>query len=192
MTGPAQSPPRTQGAEPARKANVVMTPTQLPPSPTTSVGRLPLRLRLRRRLGDGALDGSWWPRSRDLSLELADLVQNFPIELGQVRRVVFSRADWDTAPHRVRVARGLIKVGSYPRDDTHQVWLSMSTHTMIRLAVMDSEGSEQPPPLTRLAAPARPAAADVGDEQRLGDDSHWHDDGGSWWDPHPVAPSERV
>jgi hypothetical protein len=73
----------------------MMTPTHPHTSSTTLVERLPLRLRLQ------------------------------PIELGQVQRAVFSRPDWDTAPHRVRVSRGLIKVGSYPRDDTHQVWLSM-------------------------------------------------------------------
>lgn len=113
------------------------TPTSHPkPSPpTAAAGRLPLRLRLTHEVGKGALDGAWWPQTRDLPLELADLVDNFPIELGEVHRVVFSRPDWDTAPHRVRVARGLVKVGSYPREDNHQVWLSMSTRTMIRLAV---------------------------------------------------------
>jgi hypothetical protein len=93
------------------------TPTQLLPSALASADRPPLRLQLNQPMGDGALDGSWWPQSRDLSLELADLVDKFPAALGEVHRVVFSRPDRDTAPHRVRVARGLIKVGSYPRED---------------------------------------------------------------------------
>lgn len=170
---------------------MMMTPTKLPSWPRT-VERLPLRLRLDPTIGDGALDGSWWPQSRDLSLELADLVDNFPVALGRVQRVVFSRPDWDTAPHRVRVARGLIKVGSYPHDDTHQVWLSMSTHSMIRLSVTTSEGSAPPSPSTAVAVPSRPAAAD---ERKNHDDdanSHWNDDGGAWRDARLVAASARI
>lgn len=169
----------------------MMAPTKLPSSPTT-VERLPLRLRLEPTIGDGALDGSWWPQSRDLSLELADLVDNFPVALGRVQRVVFSRPDWDTAPHRVRVSRGLIKVGSYPHDDTHQVWLSMSSHSMIRLSVTTSEGSSPPSPSTAVAAPSRPAAADERKSDEDDANSHWNDDGGSWWDTHLVAASARI
>ena len=119
-----------------REAVVMTTPTHVTPSsPAPADDRLPLRLRLDPAMGDGALDGVWWPQSRDLSVELPDLVDNFPIALGEVHRVVFSRPDWDTAPHRVRVARGLLKVGSYPHEDNHQVWLWMSTRSLIRLSV---------------------------------------------------------
>ena len=167
------------------------TPTHLVPSPPTSAAdRVPLRLQLDQPMGEGALDGSWWPQSRDLSLELADLVDNFPIALGEVHRVVFSRPDWDTAPHRVRVARGLIKVGSYPREDNHQLWLWMSTRSMIRLAVTAPEGFPWSRTSTRLATSSRPLAATDIDVDEA--EAYWNDDGGSWWDPHPAAPSERI
>lgn len=160
-----------------------MTTSTDPTATSTTAGRLPLRLRLSPALGEGALDGTWWPQSRDLPVELADLIDHFPVELGQVRRVVFSRPDWDTAPHRVRVARGMVKVGSYPHDDTHQVWLSMSTRAMIRLSVVDpSARSDQ--------AEAEGYAEGRAEEPH--EDATWTDVGGSWWDPHPVAPSERV
>lgn len=167
------------------------TPPQLPSSTTTLADRLPLRLRLKPRLGDGALDGSWWPQSRDLSLELPDLVDNFPADWGQVQRVVFSRPDWDAAPHRVRVARGLIKVGSYPRDDMHQVWLSMSTHTMIRLSVATFDGPS-PWPAPGLTVASRLASAHDNHHAQPEVDSYWNDEGESWWAPNPVAPSERA
>jgi uncharacterized protein DUF5994 len=119
------------------------TPTHPSPSPQPALsltsGRLPLRLELQQTMGEGALDGTWWPQSRDPNVELADLIDNFPAPLGQVHRVVYSRPDWDTAPRRVRADRGLIKVGSYPREDNHQVWLWMSTRTMIRLSVTTPE-----------------------------------------------------
>jgi len=130
--------------------------------------RIHLRLHLAPHMGEGMLDGSWWPQSRDLNIEFADLVDHFPAGLGEVRRAVFSRPDWDRAPRKVRVARGVIKVGSYPRDDTHQVWLAMSTGRMIRLAVTKPE------------------------EKSSDDYAHWNDDGGSWWDTDTVPPSERT
>ena len=142
-----------------------------PPTSPASTARVPLRLRLNDKLGDGSLDGSWWPQSRDLSLELADLVDHFPSEHGQVYRAVFSRPDWDTAPHRVRASRGLIKVGSYPRDDTHQIWLMMSTHRMIGLSVDPPVGSA--PPRGRPSTPET-------EEEVTGAARQWSDDGGSW------------
>ena len=173
------------------------TPTHLLPFPPTSAAdRVPLRLQLDQPTGGGALDGSWWPQSRDLSLELADLVDNFPSALGEVHRVVISRLTWDTAPHRVRVARGLVKVGSYPREDNHQLWLWMSTRSMFRLSVTAPEGSSRSRTPTRLATSGRPLAAtdiDVDEAEAEAEaQSYWNDDGGSRWDPHPVAPSERI
>lgn len=146
------------------------TPAPSPPVTPPPTERVPLRLDL--ALGGDAVDGSWWPQSRDLQRELADLVDVFPPELGRVDRVVFSRPDWDTAPHHVRVARGPIKVGSYPHDDSHQVWLVMSTKRIIRLAVW----------------PAETAYA----EHAIDPEDQWSDFGGAWWDPHPLAPSERL
>jgi hypothetical protein len=158
------------------------TPTHVLPSPPAdAVERLPLRLQLHPTMGVGATDGTWWPRSRDLDLELSDLVDTFPIALGEVHRAVYSRPDWDTAPRRVRVARGLIKVGSYPREDNHQVWLWMSTRTMIRLAVVAPEGSPTGP--AGAATPDRPLVPDGVDEAETDARSHWDDDGGSWRAP---------
>src|SRR3954468_4174155 len=136
------------------------TPTHpLPSAPASSPAaeRVPLRLRLNQTMGDGALDGSWWPQTRDLSLELADLVDNLPVELGEIHRVVFSRPDSDTAAHRVPVARGLLKVGSYPREDNHQVWLRTSTRRIMRLAVTAPESSPPPPPPPAARQPTHPS-----------------------------------
>ncbi len=104
--------------------------------------RVPLRLQLSESAGHDPLDGSWWPQSRDLDVELADLVDHFPKSRGEVYRAVVSRPDWDAAPHVVRVARGRLKVGSYPREDNHQVWLSMSNRELIRLSVRAATDGE--------------------------------------------------
>lgn len=141
------------------------------------MGRQPLRLHLIPTLGQGADDGVWWPQSRDFPTEAADLVDHFPKQFGQVYRVVFSRPDWDSVPHRLVVERGLIKVGSYPRDHGHRLMLSMSDRRLIRLRVKAFD------------APPEPAdqKADEADQT-----TQWNDDGGSWWGPEDVAPSHRV
>ena len=50
----------------------------------------------------GAVDGAWWPSSRDLVAEVPALVAAFPASAGRVQRVGFGRSLWDAIPHRTR------------------------------------------------------------------------------------------
>lgn len=147
-------------------------------TPTT---RVPLRLRLS---GSDGNDGVWWPQSRDLEAELADLVDHFPSDVGRVYRAVFSRPDWSTAPHRVPIGRGYLKVGSFPGDDTHRMLLAMSTRQTLQLQVIAPDATAESA-AERMGPEV--AAVVLADEE----DEHWNDLGGSWWYPNPVAPSQR-
>jgi hypothetical protein len=87
--------------------------------------------------GRDTLDGGWWPQSRDLAVELADLTDHFPPELGRIQRAVFSPPDWDPAPRRIPVGRGrFLKVGFLPGDDTHVIILSTSDRLTLRVLVV--------------------------------------------------------
>ena len=98
--------------------------------------REPLRLNLPHvRPGEGFLSGVWWPQSRDLDVELADLVENYP-EAGFVTRVLISRPDWATSPQWVPARGGRLKVRSFPDHDTHVLVLSMSDLSTTRLLVV--------------------------------------------------------
>jgi uncharacterized protein DUF5994 len=122
------------------------TSPNLPSSPP--VTREPLRLRLG---GDTALatpDGAWWPRSRDLQTEAADLVDHFPKSAGHINRLLFSRPDWDLPDtgrdggiRNVMAARGRVKVGSFPSDDTHLMILTMASGQRLKLLVIPSDAS---------------------------------------------------
>jgi hypothetical protein len=101
-----------------------------------STTRTPLRLRMSDTAAPGRLDGGWWPQSRDLAVELADLVDHFPPERGRIIRAVFSPPDWDGGPRRVPVAGGYVKAGSFPRDDTHLILLRTSGRDMLRVLVV--------------------------------------------------------
>jgi hypothetical protein len=91
------------------------------------------------------VDGVWWPQSRHLQTEAADLVDNLPRSVGHVNRLLFSRPDWDDAlvggrgARRVQTGRGPVKVGSFPSDDTQLMILTMATGQRLRLDVVPSD-----------------------------------------------------
>ncbi|MBS2965875.1 hypothetical protein KGA66_22695 [Actinocrinis puniceicyclus] len=66
------------------------------PAPRASAG-----LRLRRRepsVADGFVDGAWWPRSLDLSVELPPLLAELSRAGHDVARVSYDPAAWNPAP----------------------------------------------------------------------------------------------
>ena len=95
--------------------------------------REPLRLRLSGDPSLGSPDGAWWPQSRDLQTEAADLVDHFPQSAGHIYRRLYSRPDWDAPAHlgrgvrRIVATRVPVKVGSFPSDDTQLMILSMAS-----------------------------------------------------------------
>jgi hypothetical protein len=164
------------------------TPSTSASATTVPVGvphRSALRLRMGPTMGADRLDGAWWPQSRDLAVELADLVDHFPAKCGRVVRALFSPPDWDPAPRRIPVAAGYVKVGSFPRDDTHLIELKTSDRSVLQVLVVPPEFTEG------QGADALLAAATVGNAHSASEvlagarpdllpDCHWEDDGGSW------------
>ena len=116
------------------------------PSDATPTDRVPLRLELRGSAVPGQPDGVWWPQSRDLQVEGADLIDHFPA--GRINRMVFSRPDWDESVVEGRgedppyAARGPVKVGSFPSDDTHEMILAMANGQRLHLTVVAPDASE--------------------------------------------------
>ncbi len=167
-----------------------MTSHDISPVPAPSGAfqpRRPLRLLLSASPGRrAALDGGWWPHSRDIDVELADLVDQFPAAAGRVARALYSRPDWDTKPRSVRVARGTLKTGSFPKDDTHVIELSMSAGTRLRLLVVPPDQPRGRQAMARAADPSNHSSAtDVlrafaGEEEHGEGYDHWTDDGGSF------------
>lgn len=109
------------------------------PSPSPSPETRPVRLRLGEGAGQDRLDGAWWPYSRDLDREMSDLVQQFPAARGRISRALFSRPDWDTAPRKVTAGDRVVKVGSFPQDDTHVLVIQLSDRTRLTLLVVPPE-----------------------------------------------------
>ncbi|NYI47751.1 hypothetical protein BJ993_004831 [Nocardioides aromaticivorans] len=109
----------------------------------TTNDRAPLRISINPSSSTRRLDGAWWPQSRDLQAEGADLIDNFPSNIGRPARLLFSPPDWDTEPdrpstRRIKAQRGFVKVGSFPEDDTHLVTVILSSRERLELLVIPS------------------------------------------------------
>ncbi len=117
--------------------------------------KLPLRLRMGERGAGDSLDGGWWPYSRDLAVELADLVTGFPATLARIVRADCSPPDWDAAPPSIHVPGGRVQVGTGPHDDTHLIELSLGDGVVLRLLVVPPELSSYQGAEALLAAASR-------------------------------------
>src|SRR3954463_11396208 len=138
--------------------------TSLSTSPTPTAARKTLRLRLSDTTTPGVADGAWWPQSRDLQTEAADLIDHFPTAAGRISRLLFSRPDWDNSAvdghgvRKIRAARGPVKVGSFPHDDTKLMIAIMAHGQRLKLLVIPSSaGHAEGEQRLRLTADTSPS-----------------------------------
>ncbi|MGZ6589409.1 MAG: DUF5994 family protein [Solirubrobacteraceae bacterium] len=122
------------------------------------------RFALRPPAGPGLRSAVWWPHSRKLSDELSDLFALWPSGAGRIARVLYSPPDWDDHPRSVAVSGRWVKTGSFPRDDTRQIVLTMLGGRRLTVDVIAP------------GTPADEAAALLGETD--GARSAWDDDGG--------------
>jgi hypothetical protein len=106
----------------------------------------PARLRLNPGRGHhGAVDGGWWPRSRDAGAELPALIVALDVELGAISRFISVHVDtWDTIPHRFPVGDHSVRVGWYRSMDPHSVSVTMDRGDPIQLLVVPAETASTP------------------------------------------------
>jgi hypothetical protein len=92
-----------------------------------------------------------------------------------------------------------VKVGSFPRDDTHLVLLRTADHAALRVLVVPPSMSPDQGDEALLAS-ATPGYAHtaaclldtVSEHPDVDPDDHWSDDGGAGAGPRPVVPSVRT
>jgi hypothetical protein len=61
---------------------------------------------------EGILDGAWWPRSRDVTVELPRLIVALTEHLGPVRRVGLDAQTWERLPTRLVVEDRVVHIDS--------------------------------------------------------------------------------
>jgi hypothetical protein len=95
----------------------------------------------------GALDGAWWPHTRNAAVEFAALIPLVAEHLGgPVRRVSGNIEAWDPEqPRRLRIGDGLVRVGWFHTIDPATVTLGRGGEARVTLLVV-------PPDLEPAAA----------------------------------------
>jgi hypothetical protein len=89
------------------------------------------RISFRQPVADaGFVDAGWWPRSRDLTVELPPLLGVLWTACRDVNRVSYNLAFWDPAPRRLCVEGRLVRLGGYRRQSP------------LLLGLIDSAGRE--------------------------------------------------
>nr|BFD92168.1 DUF5994 family protein [Kitasatospora sp. Xyl93] len=103
---------------------------------------------------EGALDGAWWPRSRDVGAELPGLVRALAEHLGPVASVGLDTDAWDDVPARLVVDGRSVHIDRYPvGDDT--VIVTRGDRDHFSLLVVPPQASRE----AALAAMARAVEA---------------------------------
>lgn len=102
----------------------------------------PLRLRLKPKAPPvGYVDGGWWPRSRDLVVELPTLAEVLAVRLGSVSRVAFAINGWDAAPRRVTIGGHTVRLEGFHSQDEHVIHVSGPDRLRISLLVVPPEAA---------------------------------------------------
>ena len=113
-----------------------------------------LRLQLDPTMaGTGAVDGGWWPRSRDPAAELPGLIAGLESSIGPITRVSLNLDAWDAAPRRVAVDGRRVRVGWFHQMDAHTIGVTRASQGRVALLVV-------PPQATTAAAEIAMAMAD--------------------------------
>jgi hypothetical protein len=155
-------------------------------TPTTAAPTRPpappgLRLQLDPTMaGTGAVDGGWWPRSRNPDAELPDLIAGLDASLGPITRVALNLNAWDTAPRRVAMDGRRVRVGWFRQMDAHTIGVTRASQNRVALLVVPPQAT------TAAAAIAMATAADAANSARPTDILAAAGIGGR--DPAPMSP----
>jgi hypothetical protein len=109
----------------------------------TSSSDVPLASRLsldpalgRRR----AVDGGWWPGSRDAGAELPGLISSLNARVGSILRLSVDARDWDDIPRRITVGGHVVRVGRFATMN-HKIILTRGAQDHIMLLVVPPRAS---------------------------------------------------
>jgi uncharacterized protein DUF5994 len=123
-------------------------PTTLQPSAgSASVvdHREPLRLKLKPKTATavGQVDGAWWPRSRDLVVELGALLPVLAVRLGRIERVTHHLGDWDAVVRKIVVDGSVVRIGGFRSQPAGTLDVLAKLHRVTLLVLSPAASSEQ-------------------------------------------------
>jgi hypothetical protein len=89
-------------------------------------GGIDVRVSLRDDGGsdDSAFDGAWWPRSRELAVEVPELIAELERRGVRIERFTYALDAWRPAPRKVIVNGRVIRTGGFRSMDPQVVCLT--------------------------------------------------------------------
>jgi len=113
----------------------------------------------------GAVDGGWWPHSRNAPAELPGLVAALDSRPGvRVLRLSLHRDDWDEIPHRLTTDKGhLIRVDWFTIIPRHTISVTTAGQGTIELLVVPPGTADGVAQTALNMAATGPGTAQAGD-----------------------------
>jgi uncharacterized protein DUF5994 len=103
-----------------------------------------VRLRLNPTLSSwSALDGGWWPRSRDAGAELPGLVAGLDSRFGVIIRAMLNMDVWDDNPRRLVAGPRRIHMGWYHTMAADRIYVVNTEGERFALLVVAPEATEE-------------------------------------------------
>ncbi|MFB8394600.1 DUF5994 family protein [Streptomyces yangpuensis] len=91
------------------------------------------------RSRQGLLDGAWWPRSRDVTIELPALITALTAHLGPITRVGLDTSAWRDIPTRLVIDGQVVHLDADPvGDDTVLVTRGHNDHFALLVVPPDT------------------------------------------------------
>jgi hypothetical protein len=89
-------------------------------------GGIDVRVSLRDNAGDGGspFDGAWFPRSRDLALEVPELIAELDRRGVRVERFTYPLGPWTPVPRKIAVQDRIVRTGGFRSMDPGVVCLT--------------------------------------------------------------------
>jgi hypothetical protein len=69
----------------------------------------------------GAVDGAWWPESRDLPTELLSILPDIHSRVSSLERVCYRYSEWNPAPRKVALGDRPVKLDGYAMQELDTV-----------------------------------------------------------------------
>lgn len=123
----------------------------------------------------GYVDGAWWPRSRDLTTELAALAKVLAVRLGSIERVAYALSTWDTATSKADVDGVRVRLEGFTYEDQNVIHMTGSNGDRISLLVVPPEKTGPADRPVEFLVPATLPAPREATEDSAG---RWESDGG--------------
>ncbi len=101
---------------------------------------------------DAYIDGAWWPRSGELTTELPGLLTFLEFRMGPIRRVVYDRESWASAPRTLTVDHHEVQLDAYPFEAGNTLYVFGSDDNMLVLQVVLSTTDHHSAGSTRIGA----------------------------------------